>query len=553
MDAVSFRDDERSQDVDNIMLTGEQDPEKQSMYNNSPVRNGRKYYASLFGKYKLFIIAGIFLLFFTISLTTGIALSRPEQTSTQSSSSSATENLVDVDSVIGKEENMWKEPMNSKRDWNGETPVTNNGGGSESFGFGASTASQVGTARIGGAEANGATTASSTTTDSMEFLDVLERTFNEMKFPDQHFLNFNSNQSPQSQALLWMIENDKEYSTNEQLSDQRKLQRYALASFFYSTYAVTHPYLDSQLPWKSADKWLSNFNECEWEGITCDPNVNNGKSITSIVLADNRISGTPPLDLGLLGSTLETLVLSTNLLYMDGVHLELFGFLKNLKDLKIDDNYVSSKSGLPLSLQNLEKLERVVLSYNLLQGQIPSNYFDNLSKLSHLEFESNYISGELPSSLLESESLVYLYMRRNNVGMKFDELVKAANWPKIFSLWFDNNDFSGTIPSEIGLMTGLASLSMTNATVTGTIPSEIGQLNELRRLWLYNNKLSGTIPSELGDKLQSLEVVELYDNDLTGAVPSNLCTTIEKSPYKFKELAADCHKVECSSCCTKCY
>lgn len=524
-------DEERSQDVENIMRTGDQDFEKNSFYDGSSM-GGKKYYASLFHNFK-YIIGLIFIVFFTISLTLAITLSGAEPNNIHNVQFE-TENLVEAegitDSITGS---AGKEKFNDVS----RKPL---GGLDESFTTG--TASDIATGRTGNAGANENTQDSEMSDSSMEFLELLERSFSEMNFTDQHSLSFDSNISPQSQALLWMVQND-----NKELSDERKVQRYALAAFFYSTYAVTHAYLSSQLPWKSANKWLSNFNECEWEGITCD-----GESITSIVLADNRISGTPPLDLGLLGSTLETLVLSSNMVHMEGSHLDVFGYLTNLKDLKLDDNYISTTSGLPESLQNLDNLERVVLSYNLLQGQIPSDYFANLRKLSHLEFESNYVTGPLPSSLLQSESLTYLYMRRNNIAIKFDEIIKSSNWPKIFSLWFDNNDITGTIPAEIGRLTGLASLSMSNTTLSGSIPAEIGELTGLKRLWLYNNKLSGQIPQELGEKIESLEVVELYGNDLTGEVPASLCTTIENSPYNFKELSADCDEVMCD-CCTKCY
>ena len=118
----------------------------------------------------------------------------------------------------------------------------------------------------------------------------------------------------------------------------------------------------------------------------------------------------------------------------------------------------------------------------------------------------------------------------------------------------DNNDITGTIPTEIGLLTEIASVSITNATLTGTIPTEFGQLEGLRRLWLYSNQLTGNIPAEL-DGLEALEVLEIHHNKIEGAMPSGICSTIEGSEYEYKSLTSDCEKqVECDkNCCTDCF
>jgi len=121
-------------------------------------------------------------------------------------------------------------------------------------------------------------------------------------------------------------------------------------------------------------------------------------------------------------------------------------------------------------------------------------------------------------------------------------------------MWLDSNTITGTLPTELGLLTELASVSLTNATLTGTIPTQMGDLTNLRRLWLYNNQLTGTIPTQL-DQLTKLEILELYHNSLTGSVPQGVCTNVDSSAYQFKSLTADCvSEVQCSkSCCTQCY
>lgn len=122
------------------------------------------------------------------------------------------------------------------------------------------------------------------------------------------------------------------------------------------------------------------------------------------------------------------------------------------------------------------------------------------------------------------------------------------------ALWLDSNKVTGTIPTEMGLLTELASISITNATLTGTIPSELGDLSSLRRLWLYSNQLTGTIPASLR-RLTELEVLELHENNLGGEMPQGICDVIGSSDYEFKTLTSDCKgSVSCDrSCCTDCY
>ena len=121
------------------------------------------------------------------------------------------------------------------------------------------------------------------------------------------------------------------------------------------------------------------------------------------------------------------------------------------------------------------------------------------------------------------------------------------------ALWLDSNRIEGTIPTEIGLLTDLASVSMSNCTLAGTIPTEIGNLKDLRRLWLFDNNLTGQIPTQLSGL--PLEIFEGHKNKLTGNMPQGLCSVIGKSDYKYKALTSDCNgEVTCDdSCCTTCY
>lgn len=389
---------------------------------------------------------------------------------------------------------------------------------------------------------NGGTTSSSGDPVDRKKADLMGRiksSFTVLGLPETHSSMLDSSESPQARAVNWVASADG-YDT---YSDDQRLQRYALASFFYGTYAVRNAYVTQQVPWTTAEKWLSDEHECDWEGVTCD----DSKFVTKIELEEHRVSGTVPLDIVLMRESLKELILTNNLIFMEGDALEVFKYLEHLEVLMLADNYIVERNGLPQSLRDLTKLNKLILSYNLLQGAIRPNYFTNLGKLAHLEIESNYLTGPLPESVYEMDQLVYLYARRNDFNFNLGHAAKHANWPNMFSLWLDHNNITGSFPTEIGKLTGLASFSLTNTTVYGTIPTEIGLLTGLRRMWLYGNNLHGEIPAELG-ALPILEVAEMYGNRFEGTMPQGVCDAIQSASYDYKVLSADCDTVQCQDC-----
>ena len=64
-------------------------------------------------------------------------------------------------------------------------------------------------------------------------------------------------------------------------------------------------------------------------------------------------------------------------------------------------------------------------------------------------------------------------------------------------------------------------LEIGRSTLNGQVAPELGRLSNLRVLSLSDNRLSGEIPSELGG-LTGLKELSLSENRLTGAIPSSL-------------------------------
>jgi hypothetical protein len=358
-------------------------------------------------------------------------------------------------------------------------------------------------------------------------------------------------ESPQNTALEWVAGQ----AQFESLGRSRNVQRYVLAVLYYATYNVQHEYWNQEkghVPtgWTSATNWVStdpDVKECDWEGVTCE-----GDAVVGILLREHKMSGKLPLELAFLSTTLKTIDLSTNSIYLNGdVSPTPLSHLANVDTLLMEDNYVVATSGLPNGLEAMTSLVKVSLSYNLLQGEMDGAPFDKLTKLTHLEIESNFLKGTLPPELLALQDLVYLYIRSNYLDLRLPDVLGNDTLPSLFAIWLDANNVTGPIPASVSDKTSLASFSITNTSLRSPIPAEMGKLTKMKRLWLYDNDLTGDIPTELGE-LTALEVFEVHGNPrLGGSMPDGLCAVIDKATYEFKSVTAPCDTVSCG-CCSKC-
>jgi len=87
-------------------------------------------------------------------------------------------------------------------------------------------------------------------------------------------------------ALQWLIETDPAIKTLDTLAGEVKLlQRYTLATLYFSTDGPS---------WTNSQGFLTDPDECNWQGIACDAT---GDHITELSLEVNNLRGTLPSDL----------------------------------------------------------------------------------------------------------------------------------------------------------------------------------------------------------------------------------------------------------------
>ena len=111
------------------------------------------------------------------------------------------------------------------------------------------------------------------------------------------------------------------------------------------------------------------------------------------------------------------------------------------------------------------------------------------------------------SAKTDREALVALYNATN--GENWDE---SDNWLSDAPL----GEWYGVITNDDGRV---VALTLVGSGLSGEIPAELGSLSNLEQLDLSNNALSGEIPAELGS-LSNLEALELLDNALSGEIPT---------------------------------
>ncbi|CAH9060171.1 unnamed protein product [Cuscuta europaea] len=250
-------------------------------------------------------------------------------------------------------------------------------------------------------------------------------------------------------------------------------------------------YLHSaKLGFADPDGALSSWNDkedspCDWNGVRCDKGSG---TVWSVDLSNANIAGPFPV------------VLCR---------------LQNLSFISFYNNSINSS--VPDGLSACKSLEHLDLAQNLLTGLLPASLAE-LPNLKYLDLTGNNFSGDIPASFGAFRNLEVLGLVQN----LFDGTIPAflGNISTLKQLNLSYNPFSpGRIPPELGNLTNLEYLWLTNCNLIGEIPDSLSRLTKLIDFDVAVNSLSGPVPSWLPE-LTSAVQIELYSNSLTGELPA---------------------------------
>ena len=184
--------------------------------------------------------------------------------------------------------------------------------------------------------------------------------------------------------------------------------------------------------------------------------------------------------------------------------------------LKMNWNII--KGNLPSNMNEMEFLEHVLLSGNMLHGNLDENIFSNMAYLTEIDLSFNQFSGELPNHFDTCENLVSF----NVSGNQFVGNIPSSlgNHKKLKELIAYSNDFSGELPRIFTTDCVLEVINLSNNKFTGSIDCFCSCAN-LARLQLSNNKLDQRLPNAIGN-MKALKVLHLQNNNITGELPDGL-------------------------------
>ncbi|XP_026423262.1 probable LRR receptor-like serine/threonine-protein kinase At3g47570 [Papaver somniferum] len=187
----------------------------------------------------------------------------------------------------------------------------------------------------------------------------------------------------------------------------------------------------------------------------------------------------------------------------------------NLVELDLSENQIYGS--IPLGIQNLQGLTKLILYSNRLTGSIPPG-IGLLQNLGLLALRSNELSGPIPFSFGNLTRLIRLYLNENSLTGLVPSSLENCKFLQVVHL--QTNRLSGSIPKQFFELPSLSiSLALSDNLFTGELPTEVGKLKDLGKLYLQRNRLSGDIPSTIGECL-SLTKLGLDGNFFQGNIPS---------------------------------
>ena len=195
----------------------------------------------------------------------------------------------------------------------------------------------------------------------------------------------------------------------------------------------------------------------------------------------------------------------------------------------------------PNELVELPNLTNISIKNNLLHGDLNDVLRDNLY---YFNANNNSFSGNLNMSevlsrnpnlnTLELKDLKNLridmtgmtssirvvdFTQCNLSSTSIPETIVDGKSNVMQAFTSSYSQLQGTIPSEIGQLKDLTTLTLPGNDLTGQLPDTFVELVNLLSLHLADNRLSGPLPKNFGKNLVQLSYLDLSQNLFTGSLP----------------------------------
>ncbi|XP_030968997.1 receptor-like protein 56 isoform X3 [Quercus lobata] len=325
---------------------------------------------------------------------------------------------------------------------------------------------------------------------------------------------------PLVKSLLWALLLFVQIHEHRACIEEERTGLLELKAFLKSHTNYTKPLLPT---------WVYETQDecCSWERVNCSPTTGH---VINLMLSNINEEQTSTDYKG-------TWFLNVSLLHP----------FKELRILDISDNGISGWLGneesnclskmsklahLNLSWNNFDKeilrilgalpvLKSLDLSYNQMEGPLPSHGLVNLSNLEVLNLSENRLSGSLPfKELVYLSNLKALILVKNglNGSLPFKDM---ANFSSLEILDLSKNDFTGSITPYIGALSSLKAISLSSNKLNGTLNTpELCTLKKLEEMELAHNDFEGMLPPCLNN-LTSLRYLDISDNGFSGNLSSS--------------------------------
>ena len=176
-------------------------------------------------------------------------------------------------------------------------------------------------------------------------------------------------------------------------------------------------------------------------------------------------------------------------------------------------------------------MQVLYLRHNLISGTLPPYLLANATELRYLMLQNNSFSGSIPTQVGMLKKLSDLHMYENALDQQVMEPSPSPSPSPAPSPSPSPSPAPAPAPSKL--------TPILTPTLHPQLPDEIGEMTMLQDLRLQDNRIPGTIPDTIG-QLYRLRYLDLYGSR-TRTRTRTLTLTLHPTPRKSSTLTLTMH------------